>query len=404
MIEDFIPLPQVGHRYVTHDKMFLTVTGVTEVDGVILVYASGLDGQRFEFNANQWNELDLSNFIIINREKRKSFSCQELEDEYKRILEEINGRRSEGKALKWKCGILNEFFWRCAGVDCDLLRTCKHDWTSKAGLGATVFMISVLIAMSIGYALSLIVQNMFFVFAISILFWLLVFSLGRFAIASMYSDGKASISLKELMSGLPHIIIAIFLGLVVAIPIEMLLFRSTIDDYIYDEKTKAVLTSPEVVSIDERLESARNVIAYLDSCIQRYSAEYDKRCSIVYDMEHNPIRSITDSHVRLLENKIYAAKKEIEILRHEQDSLSKAKSEIVSHAPNTGEASLSQNIEALHAVTDHGVNFMMRILVSLLFVLLLITPILSIMMANGVYDMILSKEKEIIKRIIDVRE
>ncbi len=77
------------------------------------------------------------------------------------------------------------------------------------------------------------------------LFWgLLIFNLDRFIVNTMYSDGKHTISGYELLSGLPRIIIAIFLGIVISTPLELKIFEDRINFQIErdnQERTTAVI-------------------------------------------------------------------------------------------------------------------------------------------------------------------
>lgn len=58
---------------------------------------------------------------------------------------------------------------------------------------------------------------------------LMIFFLDRFITNTMYSDGKVSISWLELRSAFPRIIIAIFLGIVISAPLELIIFEKEID-------------------------------------------------------------------------------------------------------------------------------------------------------------------------------
>ena len=60
-------------------------------------------------------------------------------------------------------------------------------------------------------------------------FWsAMIFCLDRFITNTMYSDGKVSISKQEFFSGLPRIVIAIFLGIIISAPLELKIFGDTI--------------------------------------------------------------------------------------------------------------------------------------------------------------------------------
>lgn len=126
-------------------------------------------------------------------------------------------------------GALNEFLWICAGVNRKVIRQCPTDYAKYAGSGGTILFTALMAMLSGGYA-------MFFVFhsmkiaALFGLFWgLLIFNLDRYIVNTMYSDGKPTISWLELMAGLPRIIMAIFLGIVISTPLEMKIFEGRID-------------------------------------------------------------------------------------------------------------------------------------------------------------------------------
>jgi hypothetical protein len=62
------------------------------------------------------------------------------------------------------------------------------------------------------------------------IFWgLLILNLDRFMVNTMYSDGKHTISTEEIKGGLPRIILAIFLGIVISTPIELRIFEDKIE-------------------------------------------------------------------------------------------------------------------------------------------------------------------------------
>ena len=68
-------------------------------------------------------------------------------------------------------------------------------------------------------------------FVIGIIWGLVIFNLDRYLVNSMYSDGESTISMREFKSGLPRIIIAFFLGIVISTPIEMKIFEGKINEY-----------------------------------------------------------------------------------------------------------------------------------------------------------------------------
>lgn len=135
-----------------------------------------------------------------------------------------------------RCGILNEFLWTCAGVNKQVLRQCPSDYAKYAGIGGTILFTALMAALSGGYALNFVFDNHNVAIAFGIFWGLLIFNLDRFIVNTMYSDGKHSISWGEIKSGLPRIIMAIFLGIVISTPLELKIFEDKIKMEIEDEK------------------------------------------------------------------------------------------------------------------------------------------------------------------------
>lgn len=135
-----------------------------------------------------------------------------------------------------RCGFLNEFLWTCAGVNKQVLRQCPSDYAKYAGIGGTILFTALMAALSGGYALNFVFDNKYVAIAFGIFWGLLIFNLDRFIVNTMYSDGKHSISWGELKSGLPRIIMAIFLGIVISTPLELKIFEDKIKMEIEDEK------------------------------------------------------------------------------------------------------------------------------------------------------------------------
>ena len=135
-----------------------------------------------------------------------------------------------------RCGWINEFLWSCAGVNKKVLRQCPSDYAKYAGIGGTILFTAIMAALSGGYALNFVFDNTYIAIAFGIFWGLLIFNLDRFIVNTMYSDGKHTISWGELKSGLPRIIMAIFLGIVISTPLELKIFEDKIKMEIENEK------------------------------------------------------------------------------------------------------------------------------------------------------------------------
>lgn len=162
------------------------------------------------------------------------------------------------KEIKWG-GWLNEFLWICAGVNRKVLRQCPTDYAKYAGIGGTILFTALMACLSGGYALSFVFNDMYVGIAFGIFWGLLIFNLDRFIVNTMYSDGKVTISARELKAGLPRIIMAIFLGIVISYPLELKLF---------DDEIKIKIDDMKKSRLDERVSKDRMRI---DSLEHRYA-------------------------------------------------------------------------------------------------------------------------------------
>ena len=133
----------------------------------------------------------------------------------------------------------NEFLWWCAGANKKILRQCPTEYAKYAGMGGTIFSTACMAALSGGYAISYVFDNTL-VAVLFGLFWgfVIIFNLDRLIVNTMYSDGKVTISLKEFFSGLPRILMAIFLGIVISTPLELKIYQKSIDAEIEKLKEK----------------------------------------------------------------------------------------------------------------------------------------------------------------------
>lgn len=197
-----------------------------------------------------------------------------------------------------KPGILNEFLWICAGVNRKILRECPTDWAKYAGIGGTILFTALMAMLSGGYAFYTIFRNTFTACVFGVFWGLLIFNLDRFMVNTMYSDNKHTISRDEFLGGLPRLILAVFLGVVISVPIELRIF----DDYIQpqiqiDQRT----ISDEIKNKNETLYNERNRLleeksTYESKLTELLAGNVNGYASRIAEMEKN---------LKEAENKLY---------------------------------------------------------------------------------------------------
>lgn len=233
-------------------------------------------------------------------------------------MEEINSIQINQEPVNWG-GNINEFLWLCAGVNRKILRQCPTEYAKYAGMGGTIFFTACMAALSGGYAISTVFENTIISILFGLFWGMLIFNLDRLIVNTMYSDGKVTISWKELFSGLPRIIMAIFLGIVISTPLELKIFEDAIDirieqdkDKMLEAKIKDVIQYRDSIAQkrDEILSGAAGV-ALFDTQITTSSTETNNLLSEISDLkvqktaEDNRINELT-SKINNLRNRVNA--------------------------------------------------------------------------------------------------
>lgn len=175
----------------------------------------------------------------------KELAYKKLMEEMEQSVSNSNTTSSNGNKSNW----YNEFLWWCAGVNRNVLRQCPTEYAKYAGMGGTIFSTACMAALSGGYAISTVFDSNWLAVFFG-LFWgfVIIFNLDRLIVNTMYSDGKVTISWKELWSGLPRIIMAIFLGIVISTPLELKIYEKSIKSEVEKMKEKEL---QEYIAKDE---------------------------------------------------------------------------------------------------------------------------------------------------------
>ena len=216
-------------------------------------------------------------------------------------MEENKTILSDDELVEWG-GRINEFFWLCSGVNRKILRQCPTEYAKYAGMGGTIFFTACMAALSGGYAISTVFDSTIIAIFFGIFWGMLIFNLDRLIVNTMYSDGKVTISWQELVSGLPRIIMAIFLGIVISTPLELRIFEDAIDIQIEQDKDRLLQekigeTIQRRDSTSQKRDEIMNGVAMFDTQITTSSTETNSLLSDINDLqtkltgEINKIRS-----------------------------------------------------------------------------------------------------------------
>lgn len=353
------------------------------------------------------------------------------------------------KMVEWG-GFLNEFFWICAGVDRKVLRQCPTDWAKYAGTGGTILFTALMAAISGAYALNFVFDSLYYSIPFGIFWGALIFNLDRFMVNTMYSDGKHTISLEEIKGGLPRIILAVFLGMVISTPIEMKIFDDTINENLptikakanekfngqkaeFDANKKALIARKDSISRElsnqqsgtpetiKALEKAKEELAVINDKLykelygtgvthkagkgpasqelqrqQNFKQREVDQLTAKADKEAIELKAVIAESRKRLQHELDQIDKELNYVQGQIDEINKSKS-------NTTEGlkHFSAQLEALYIGTSWEESHTLciaRLMVMLLFVAIEVIPTLFKMMVSfGPYDDYLNAERHRIK-------
>ncbi len=127
---------------------------------------------------------------------------------------------------------IRRFFWFSSGAKIDLLEKYDTEHIKYAGIGLTVIFTAILASLSGGYALYTVFENPYLAAGFGLLWGLIIFNLDRFIVSSMR---KGDGFFREFMMAAPRIIMAVFLAIVIAKPLELRLFEKEINAHIAEE-------------------------------------------------------------------------------------------------------------------------------------------------------------------------
>jgi len=342
----------------------------------------------------------------------------DVEDAFQKTIDEIANIREEGQSRK--AGKLNEFLWMCAGADIALLRMCPIDWAKKAGMGGTILGTSVLAALSGGFAAYTVSESYLAAIIIGIIWGLIIFNLDRYLVNSMYSDGRASISWPELRSGLPRIIIAIFLGLVISTPIELKIFQGAInlelnkEHYARSNKEAIHAADPHIAELDASITALNEKIKPLES----RRGSLDRSLEIETKAGGNGRIKGYGPVAQKLDEQLQGVKEELEPLQNRLIRLEEQRDSAFNEAQKRNtervdqEIGLSKRIEMLLKATSyHNADgsqnplFWVRFLISLMFIILEVLPVVNKMMQeDGQYDKWLDLESDTMDKLARIKE
>lgn len=322
---------------------------------------------------------------------------------------------------------LMRFLWKCAGGDRYLLeRATYSDQIKYMCLGGIVFATGALAGIAGGYAFYTIfeprgsaidnpidLQTIFIALFFGIVWGLMIFNIDRFIVTSTgKGDGTEAITIGELKSALPRILMGMIIAMTISKPVEIRMFKTEIDiklrekqleqqaeyqkkvDKTYADREKLLTAefgniAKDRNALNERIKIAEQ--AYTDNLMGKGekvpagNGPLSKALKSQLDDLSNQLKTFDNQNGKDLAE----LNKRKDILRIEKD---KARSDNTKIA--NGLDGLLERIKIAHEVA----GFWISLFITLLFMAIELTPIFfKLMLTKTTYDYLAENRDELIK-------
>ena len=310
----------------------------------------------------------------------------------------------QNETIEW-CGWVNEFLWTCAGVNKKILRQCPGDYAKYAGIGGTILFTALMAMLSGGYAMNFVFNSTGVAIAFGIFWGMLIFNLDRFIVNTMYSDGKHTISWGEIKSGLPRIIMAIFLGIVISTPLEMKIFEDRINSQLVkdnivrtnDTRKKAEEGNLQLIERRDKLEAERDTISKKLFQADQVLSDEGAGTGTSGQVGKGPVYDVRKANRDAIQNQLNnwdrAHANELEDIKKQISANSQKTEEDIKKGSE--ENGFCVRYEAFSNIKADNFSLqIVSIIIMLLFVIIETAPtFFKMMMEDGPYDDLLNAEK-----------
>jgi Domain of unknown function (DUF4407) len=143
--------------------------------------------------------------------------------------------------FKTVANLIQEFFWFCSGANRNILRKpeCHLEGGKYVSIGVTIFLTGIFASISGGYAIFTVFRSVKPAVVLGTLWGVTIFNLDRFIVQSIRKE-EGNIG-RQLLMALPRLVLAIFLSLIVAKPLELKIFHREISYALQQEKIQEAL-------------------------------------------------------------------------------------------------------------------------------------------------------------------
>jgi hypothetical protein len=136
--------------------------------------------------------------------------------------QQIKPLKQVNHAMNW----FQKFLMICSGSNIHILRKTPSEWNKFAGIGGIVLFTAVFAALSAGYAMFTVFDDIWVSGGFAILWGLMIFNLDRYIVSSIKKTGTWW---NQILMAIPRLILATFLGIIISKPLELKIFEKEVN-------------------------------------------------------------------------------------------------------------------------------------------------------------------------------
>ncbi len=179
---------------------------------------------------------------------------------------------------EWNGNFIARFFLWCSGARIYLLKKCPTEINMFLGIGVVVFLTGIMASISGGYAFHMVFKSITLAIVFGAFWGILIFFLDWYLVSSLRKEKKFW---KEFSMAFPRLVLAVFIAVVVARPIEMKLFEKEIDLQV--QKAQLEKRESQNSSIEGQFTEIQKLRSKNDSLNKHIQLKADRRNKL-YDL------------------------------------------------------------------------------------------------------------------------
>src|SRR6218665_543005 len=318
-----------------------------------------------------------------------------------------------------KSSAIMRFLWECAGGDRYLLeRATYSDQVKYMCLGGIVFATGAMAGLAGGYAFYTIfeprgsaidnpisIQTIFLALIFGIIWGLMIFNIDRFIVTSTgKGDGTEAITIGELKSALPRILMGMIIAMTISKPVEIRMFKTEIDIKLHEkqiEQKQIYINKIDSTFNNDISNKKKEIQVFVDRKTQLEKFCDTLKTRIDYQTENGGCKGKCNEYKNQLlnnQNESKAIENNFDYVRVKNELLTLGKDRDKKIADGekvaNGLDGLLERIKIAHEVA----GFWISLFITLLFMAIELTPIFfKLMLTKTTYDYLAENRDELMK-------